>query len=85
MLLMKLWLTFRLFLLNKLKVSYSCSIEKIIVNHNRKIMERSNKEFGRCNCRVKKRKKKECPLNRACLTRNAVYEAKAINGGETKN
>lgn len=49
-------------------------------------MERSNKELGRCNCRIKrKKKKKECPLNRACLTRDAVYEAKTISGGETKN
>lgn len=76
MLLVQLQLVFRLFLLNDLKVSYSCnsSIEKKLY---RKIIERSDKELSRCNCRVKE----EYPLNKACSTRDTVYEAKASFGG----
>lgn len=68
----------KLFNRNNLKVG---SIEKIIVKHNKKIMERyDNKEPNRCTCWVKE----ECPLNRAWLTRDGIYEAKVISGGETK-
>lgn len=61
----------RLFNRNNVNVSHSCtnSIEKIMTNRNRNIMERyDSKETHKCSCIVKE----ECLLNRACLVRNVV-------------
>jgi hypothetical protein len=55
------------------KVSYSCTenIEKIIKNHNRKILspkvERIQQE---CNCR----NKLDCPMNGKCRFKNVIYK-----------
>ena len=59
-----------------IKVSYSCTgnMANIIKRHNNKILRPDNATptpRKGCNCR----KKDECPLNGACLTRNLVYQA----------
>ena len=64
----------KLFNRTNLKVSYSCTenLEKIIKNHNRKIIKKSNKDGKkRCNCK----NKVICPLGGSCLKTNIVYLA----------
>ena len=61
---------------NTIKVSYDCmeNMEKIIKNHNSKIL---NEDTGRetetrtCNCR----KKDSCPLEGKCLSKEIIYKA----------
>ena len=64
----------KIFNLNTLKLSYSCTtnVENIIKQHNSKLLSKTNDNNNRkCNCRSKP----NCPLNGEYLTQCLVYKA----------
>ena len=63
----------KLFNKNNIKISYSCmpNVTSIINSHNKRIIEKNNKNARKCNCI----NKNDCPLSNECLTTNIVYEA----------
>ena len=66
----------KLFNHNTIKVSYSCmpNIKVEINTHNKNTFEKAQQKHPDtqlCNCA----NKKQCPLNRQCLTESIVYQA----------
>ena len=56
------------------KISYSCSknFERVLTNHNKKILQSENETQKRkCNCQ----NQEECPLKNECLLEDIVYKA----------
>ena len=62
-----------------IKIGYSCTsnMGNIIANHNRKIMNKQEKEKNErlCNCR----EDNTCPLSKKCMMKNIVYKATLQN------
>ena len=44
------------------------NMRQLIMAHNRKMLDRQEKEKRMCEC-----KKQECPVNCKCLTQNLIY------------
>ena len=71
-----------------MKVSYSCckNVASHIAQRNHRVMENEKEEDEKerelCNCRGDK---SECPLPRACLTKEIVYQSLVRSGTETWN
>ena len=64
------------------KISYSCNknLDRIIKNHNQKLLNKENEaEKQKCNCQ----KPEKCPLNGECLSESIVYKA-TISAEQTK-
>ena len=64
---------------NSVKLSYSClpNVEKIISNHNNKILK-DEEEQGQCNCVPD-----TCPVQGECQTSGLVYRATVTTGENT--
>ena len=67
---------------NTVKASYSCTqnMSSMIRSHNKKVINKDDKESKSCNCRIKS----ECPLNGQCQVTDIMYKCTALSPDKPK-
>ena len=67
----------KIFNRNTIKISYSCtnSMHSVLNNHNRRLLDKLDRNSERPN-EVSCRRKGECPLGRWCDSKNVIYQVR---------